>query len=46
VTGGTIGTQRLSAPEPLAPDHELGAFECGVATLDDRLSAAPDAMKR
>jgi GNAT superfamily N-acetyltransferase len=27
----------VSAPEPLAPDHELEAFDCGVATLDEWL---------
>ncbi len=28
---------RLFAPEPLCADHELGAFECGEASLDDWL---------
>ena len=37
MTSGTIGTQALTAPEPLAPDHELDAFESGVSTLDDWL---------
>src|SRR5436305_9057026 len=27
----------VSAPEPLAPDHELDVFESGVATLDEWL---------
>ena len=27
----------LSAPEPLAPDHQIDAFDCGVASLDDWL---------
>ena len=27
----------VSAPEPLVSDHELEAFECGVATLDEWL---------
>jgi GNAT superfamily N-acetyltransferase len=37
VTGGTTGTDALAAPEPLAVDHELDAFESGVAALDDWL---------
>jgi GNAT superfamily N-acetyltransferase len=37
VTGGTTGTNVLAAPEPLALDHDLEAFESGVATLDDWL---------
>jgi GNAT superfamily N-acetyltransferase len=37
VTGGTADTKALAAPEPLAPDHELDAFESGVAALDDWL---------
>lgn len=37
MTGGTIGTKSLTAPEPLAPDHELDAFESSVATLDEWL---------
>ena len=28
---------RLSAPELLNPDHQLAAFDCGVADLDDWL---------
>jgi GNAT superfamily N-acetyltransferase len=28
---------RLSAPEPLSAEHDLGAFECGEASLDDWL---------
>ena len=28
---------RLSAPEPLCADHDLSAFECGEASLDDWL---------
>jgi GNAT superfamily N-acetyltransferase len=31
------GTDVVAAPEPLAPDHELDAFESGVATLDEWL---------
>ena len=27
----------LRAPEPLADHHDLGPFECGIATLDDWL---------
>ena len=37
MTSGTSGTARLTAPEPLAPDHELDAFDCSVAALDDWL---------
>jgi GNAT superfamily N-acetyltransferase len=37
VTGGTADTKALAAPEPLALDHELDAFESGVTTLDDWL---------
>jgi GNAT superfamily N-acetyltransferase len=37
VISGTADTRALAAPEPLAPDHELDAFESGVATLDDWL---------
>lgn len=37
MTGGTADTKALAAPEPLAPDHELEAFESGVAALDDWL---------
>jgi predicted N-acetyltransferase YhbS len=31
------GREALKPPEPLAPDHELDAFDCGVAALDDWL---------
>jgi GNAT superfamily N-acetyltransferase len=34
---GTTGSNTLAPPEPLAPDHELDAFESGVATLDEWL---------
>jgi predicted N-acetyltransferase YhbS len=34
VTGGSTGKDALTAPQPLAPDHELEAFDCGVAALD------------
>jgi GNAT superfamily N-acetyltransferase len=37
VTGGTIGKDALTAPEPLAPDHALDAFDSGVAALDEWL---------
>ena len=37
VTRGTNDTKSLTAPEPLAPDHELDAFESGIATLDEWL---------
>jgi predicted N-acetyltransferase YhbS len=37
VTSRTSGTEGLTAPEPLAPDHELDAFDSGVAALDDWL---------
>jgi GNAT superfamily N-acetyltransferase len=37
VTRGTAGTKALSAPEPLAPDHEFDAFESGVPSLDEWL---------
>jgi GNAT superfamily N-acetyltransferase len=37
VSGETTDTKALTAPEPLAPDHELDAFESGVATLDEWL---------
>lgn len=30
-------TLRLSAPEPLLAQHDLSAFACGVASLDDWL---------
>jgi GNAT superfamily N-acetyltransferase len=31
------GADTLAPPKPLAPDHELDAFESGVATLDEWL---------
>lgn len=31
------GKEALTAPEPLAPDHELDGFESGVAMLDEWL---------
>lgn len=34
---GRSGTDGLAPPEPLAPDHELDAFDSGVAILDDWL---------
>jgi predicted N-acetyltransferase YhbS len=34
---GRSGTDALAPPEPLAPDHELEAFDSGVAILDDWL---------
>jgi GNAT superfamily N-acetyltransferase len=37
VTSGTSGEGALTAPEPLATDHELDPFESGVATLDEWL---------
>jgi GNAT superfamily N-acetyltransferase len=37
VTGGIADTRNLTAPEPLAPDHEVDAFESGVASLDEWL---------
>jgi GNAT superfamily N-acetyltransferase len=37
VTGGTADASALTAPEPLAPHHELGAFESGIASLDEWL---------
>ena len=37
MSGGTTDKKALTAPEPLAPDHELDAFESGVATLDEWL---------
>ena len=36
MTGGE-DSEPLSAPEPLAPDHRLDAFQSGVAPLDDWL---------
>jgi predicted N-acetyltransferase YhbS len=32
-----LGEVTLSAPEPLTAAHDLGAFDCGVATLDEWL---------
>jgi GNAT superfamily N-acetyltransferase len=32
-----LSLRALTAPEPLAPDHELDAFESGVASLDEWL---------
>lgn len=37
MTRRAAGTGVLAAPEPLAPHHELDAFESGVATLDEWL---------
>ena len=37
MTRRAAGTGILAAPEPLAPHHELDAFESGVATLDEWL---------
>jgi GNAT superfamily N-acetyltransferase len=37
VTGRKPGIEALTAPEPLAPDHDLDAFESGVAPLDEWL---------
>jgi predicted N-acetyltransferase YhbS len=37
MTPRAAGTGVLAAPEPLAPHHELDAFESGVATLDEWL---------
>ncbi len=34
---GRPGDDALSAPEPLAPRHELDAFDSGTPALDDRL---------
>jgi GNAT superfamily N-acetyltransferase len=34
---GTASSDVVAAPQPLAPDHELDAFESGVATLDEWL---------
>jgi GNAT superfamily N-acetyltransferase len=33
----TTGTHAVAPPEPLAPDHELEAFESGVVALDQWL---------
>ena len=37
MTGGGAGGDALTAPEPLAPHHELDAFDSGTASLDDWL---------
>jgi GNAT superfamily N-acetyltransferase len=37
VTSGIPDTKALTAPEPLASDHELDAFESGIASLDEWL---------
>lgn len=37
MTSGVTEAKAVTAPEPLAPDHELDAFESGVATLDEWL---------
>ena len=37
MTGGPADRDGLTPPEPLAPDHMLDAFECGVASLDEWL---------
>jgi predicted N-acetyltransferase YhbS len=37
VSGTAPDVRRLSAPEPLGPDHELDAFASGVEQLDDWL---------
>jgi len=37
VTSGTTDPGALSAPGPLAPDHELDTFESGVTALDEWL---------
>jgi GNAT superfamily N-acetyltransferase len=37
MTRPAAGTGVLAAPEPLAPHHDLDAFESGVATLDEWL---------
>jgi GNAT superfamily N-acetyltransferase len=37
VTVGIPDTRALTAPEPLSSDHELDAFESGVASLDEWL---------
>jgi GNAT superfamily N-acetyltransferase len=34
---GTTNDKALTAPEPLAPDHELDTFESSVTTLDEWL---------
>ncbi len=37
VTGNDPGTRAPSAPEPLAPNHDLDAFDSGIAPLDEWL---------
>lgn len=37
MTGRLSGIPAFAPPEPLAPDHELEAFESGVTALDDWL---------
>jgi GNAT superfamily N-acetyltransferase len=37
VEGVSSDQPEIRAPEPLAPSHELDAFDCGVAALDDWL---------
>jgi len=37
VSSGTPDRGKPTAPEPLAPDHDLEPFACGVAALDDWL---------
>jgi len=37
VTGGPVDRDGLTPPEPLALDHMLDTFECGVASLDEWL---------
>lgn len=37
MTGRTTGPEALTAPEPLSPEHQLDAFESGVAALDQWL---------
>jgi GNAT superfamily N-acetyltransferase len=37
VTDDATDTGAVAAPKPLGPDHELDAFNCGVAALDEWL---------
>lgn len=37
VSGGRSSEHALTAPEPLAPDHDIEPFESGVAALDEWL---------
>jgi GNAT superfamily N-acetyltransferase len=37
VSGGAADTPRLSAPQPLGPEHEFETFASGVEQLDDWL---------